>query len=336
MDYGLITKAMTKKEFLELVTQQSANQNVSIEEIYSAYEAGLPSDFPQAISFTIGNVLSFLGGGIIVLGLTILVGNNWTLLNDPLKILVTLGVAVALHSLWALGVFTKKLPTLSHVALFASGILYPVGLLISLNIANIDLSTLEKTLIISTLTGMVYGVSHLLEKHPLLSFFTIVHATTFFYALFSFRLQQIADGFSSSDLSTYLQIFPVAVGISHLFLASWTENSSIKRFIPPFLTILAVLQIYGSLFSLSFRFNWLDYVFPLVLMLGYYASVYVNNRIILLSSALFTFLIIFKITAERFSESLGWPISLIIIGFSFILIGIGTLYLERNFVDRKR
>lgn len=326
---------MNKKEFLALVTQKATEQSVSIEEIYDAYEKGLPKDFQPAISFSIGNVLSFLGGGIIVLGLTILATNNWTDLTDPMKIYITLGVAVILHAIWGLSKTWDKLPVLRYVALFGSGILYPTGLVISLNIANISATNIEKALIITGVSGLIYVISMLLERHPLLAFYGIINTTLFFYAIFAYILNSLEGAFTVEELSTYLQIFPIAVGSSHLFLASWIQNSKIRRIIPPLLNIAATLQIYIGLFSLTFRYNWMDYVFPIILLGGYILSVRINNRIILLGSALFTFLIIFKITAERFSQSLGWPISLVIIGFSLIIIGSGTYYIKKKFVDRK-
>ena len=145
---------MKKKEFLKLVTERAADQSVSIEEIYDAYEKGLPKEFQPAISFSIANVLSFLGGGIIVLGLTILAINNWTELTDPMKIYITLGVAVTLHAIWGLSKLWEKLPVLRYVSLFASGILYPTGLVISLNIASLTTTNFEKALIVTSISGI--------------------------------------------------------------------------------------------------------------------------------------------------------------------------------------
>lgn len=327
---------MNKKEFLAIVTQKASDQSVSIEEIYDAYEKGLPKDFQPAISFSIGNVLSFLGGGIIVLGLTILATNNWTELSDAMKIYITLGVAVTLHAIWGLAKTWDKLRVLRYVALFGSGILYPTGLVISLNIASISATNIQKALIVTGVSGLIYLISLILERHPLLAFYGIINTTLFFYALFAYTLNSLDGAFTSQELTTYLLMFPVAIGASHLLLASWIQHSKIKRIIPPLLNIAATLQIYIGLFSLTFRYEWLDYIFPIILLGGYMLSVKINNRIILLGSALFTFMIIFKITAERFSESLGWPISLVIIGISLIIIGSGTYYIKKKFVDRKK
>jgi hypothetical protein len=326
---------MNKKEFLKIVSQKASEQSVSIEEIYEAYEKGLPKDFQPAISFSIANVLSFLGGGIIVLGLTILATNNWAVLSDAMKIYITLGVAVTLYAIWVLSTVWNKLSVLRYVALFGSGILYPTGLVISLNIANISTSNTEKALIVTGVSGLIYILSLILERHPLLAFYSILNTTLFFYALFAYMLNSLDGAFTSQELTTYLQLFPVAIGSSHLLLASWIQKSKIRRIIPPLLNIAATLQIYIGLFSLTFQYEWLDYVFPLILLGGYMLSVKINNRIVLLGSALFTFLIIFKITAERFSQSLGWPISLVIIGLSLIVIGSGTYYIKKRFVDRK-
>lgn len=326
---------MKKKEFLQLVTDRAADQSVSIEEIYDAYEKGLPKEFQSAISFSIPNVLSFLGGGIIVLGLTILTVNNWVELTDAFKIFVTLGIAVALHIVWGLGKLWDKIPVLRYVSLFASGILYPTGLVISLNIASLTTSNFEKALIVTGVSGLIYLASLILERHPLLAFYSITNLTLFFYSLLAYVLNSLDSAFTTRELTTYLQVFPIVIGTSHLLLANWIQNSSIKRIIPPLLNIAATLQIYIGLFALTFRYEWLDFVFPIILLGGYILSVRINNRIILLGSALFTFMIIFKITAERFSQSLGWPISLVIIGLSLILIGSGTYYIKKKFVDRK-
>ena len=43
---------------------------------------------------------------------------------------------------------------------------------------------------------------------------------------------------------------------------------------------------------------------------------------------------IMKITAEYFSDSLGWPVSLVLVGFALIAIGYATFMMNQRFMKK--
>ena len=68
---------------------------------------------------------------------------------------------------------------------------------------------------------------------------------------------------------------------------------------------------------------------------GFFLAVYVKNRSILVMSTIFLIAHVSFITSEYFADSLGWPISLIILGFIFIGLGYGSVTLNKRYISQK-
>src|SRR5436189_2163196 len=47
--------------------------------------------------FNLANVMYYIGGGIVAIGIAVLIGQNWHALNSYTRILATFGVAIAAY-----------------------------------------------------------------------------------------------------------------------------------------------------------------------------------------------------------------------------------------------
>ena len=63
-----------------------------------------------------------------------------------------------------------------------------------------------------------------------------------------------------------------------------------------------------------------------------FLSVALKSRAMLVIGSLYLMGYILKITAEYFSDSLGWPISLVIAGFALIAVGYGTFRINQKYI----
>ena len=73
-------------------------------------------------------------------------------------------------------------------------------------------------------------------------------------------------------------------------------------------------------------------VYPFLLVATFASSIKLQNKIFLIMATLFTFGEILKLTAEYFSKSIGWPISLIVAGLTVMGIGYMSFELNKKFL----
>jgi hypothetical protein len=99
-------------------------------------------------------------------------------------------------------------------------------------------------------------------------------------------------------------------------------------------SIQGLLNGVGALSILGFGITiggFFDFFYILVLFAGFYASIYLKSRAMLLFSSLFLMAHMIKLTSKFFVNSLGWPISLIVIGFLIIGVGYGSYQVKKKY-----
>ena len=69
---------------------------------------------------------------------------------------------------------------------------------------------------------------------------------------------------------------------------------------------------------------------------GVFLSVYMKSRSVLIASTLFLVAHVVYITSEYFADSLGWPISLVLLGFVFIGLGYGSVTINKKYIKGER
>jgi hypothetical protein len=77
-------------------------------------------------------------------------------------------------------------------------------------------------------------------------------------------------------------------------------------------------------------------VFPLLAFGAIVLAIYLKSKSMLTFGTLFIMAYIMKITAEYFSDSLGWPLALVIAGFGLLASGYMTFYLHRAYLTPRR
>src|SRR3989338_6236087 len=167
-------------------------------------------------------------------------------------------------------------------------------------------------------------------KNVFLTLLTIMNGIAFIYVL----VEALIGGSYSFDTDIYMYLTMV-IGLVYMLLSySFRDGPNSKLVeILNFFGITGLLgaafsQIYGSLpWQLSF----------LVLVIGGFVfSIYAKIRAILVISTLFLLAHVSYITSEYFADSLGWPISLVILGFIFIGLGYLSININKKYIkDRE-
>ena len=75
-----------------------------------------------------------------------------------------------------------------------------------------------------------------------------------------------------------------------------------------------------------------ELIFPGLVFGIIFLSVYLKNKSFLVFGALYLMAYIIKITSEYFSQSLGWPLALVLAGFMLMGIGYFAFYLNQKYI----
>src|SRR3989339_191243 len=176
---------MDKHDLLRQLSVLAEQHLVSEQEVLQALRQGKssPSQHGTASRFT--EILYYIGGLIIFIGITVLIVQNWEMLNSITRILVTLGVGIAAYVMGVLYMQRKITQNLTTAFFFLSTILLPTGLFITFHEAGFDVETAGTNVVISGILLGTYLASYSLYKRNFFLLFTIIYATWLFFAFTS-------------------------------------------------------------------------------------------------------------------------------------------------------
>jgi hypothetical protein len=281
----------------------------------------------------ITNIFYVIGGIIAILGVIILIVQDWSDIGPAGRILSTLGVAFLCY-LIGLFVNNRDYLVMSDVFLMVSIVLSPLGAFVMLREMDVDFDWLVNFLTSLSL-ALIFGVATFIKKRSILLLSVVGFLSWSYYALISkiFSLSDISD-----DMVKWATIL---LGLSYVFLAYsyrniWTTESFVgqneRTVAQNGLYAAGSLMILGGGIAIGGVF---DFVFIAVLFFAFYASVFLKSKMMLMFSALFLTAHIIKLTSRFFTDSIGWSLALILIGFLVIGVGYMTMYLNRRFISQK-
>jgi hypothetical protein len=324
---------MNKDELLqELVTKISTGE-MNREEVMRSLNLPVPltsevSDVKPAHghSFSVMQMLYGLGAVIVVVGIIIFVSQIWDDIGSFGRILVTLGLGLITTLNGSMLLRSKPDNTIGTIFHFIGGMLIPSGSMVTLN----ELSTgVDHPWVVASTFGVIavfYALLNTAHKTPLLTFFGLANGTVFIYLAVNAILGDSYYGYE--DIYAYLTML---IGVNYLLLGYAFREGWNKQ-------LVSVLHFFGATGFLGAAFSqvfdsgmWELFYFFLVIG-GVVLSVFMKSRIILIISTLFLVVHVSYITGEYFADSLGWPVSLILLGFIFIGLGYVSVNLNKKYI----
>ncbi len=326
---------MDKNQLLQTIQIASESGSISREELIHAFEQGQATKKDSALTkpLNIAEVLYYIGGIIIFVGVMILIAQHWIELNTFTRILVTLGSAIAAYVTGAIFTKYEKFEPLSHVFFLISALLSPLGLSIFMNEVKISLSFIQTQVLISSILMITYLLSYYFFKKVLFIIFAVIFGTWFFFSLTNLMLQD-NPLVTTLHLNEYRFLF---TGLSYILLGYFFSKREEHSLSDP-LYGFGVIAFLGASFALggySPKQNmfW-ELIFPLINFAVIYLSVYLKSRAFLTFGTIYLMVYIGKITAEYFSSSLGWPISLMIAGLTIIFLAFTSFNLHKKYLQK--
>ena len=324
----------TKEEILQYIKTIGEQKIVTKDELDLAYDSGsgIKTDVVLTKKLGIAEILYYIGGAIVFLGISILLWQNWSTLGFGTKVLATLGAGVAAYFVGLLFSRDEKTETVGSTFYLISALVMPLGLYVVFNNAGFDANSYGSQSLISGILFGMYLLSYVVFRKNVFTLFSILFGTWLFFSLTSFM---IGSGLYFDNWKFYEYRVLVA-GITYMLIGyafSKNERASLSNFLYGF----GILGFLGAALSLGgWKPNqnvfW-ELIYPGLIFGALFLSVYIKSKSFLTWSTLFLMAYIFKITSEYFSGGLGWPLSLVIAGLSMIGVGYMSISLKKKYLS---
>ncbi|MDO8569418.1 MAG: hypothetical protein Q7R89_01375 [bacterium] len=322
---------MNKEELLQELSTKISKGEISREEVTSRF--GFSTVMTQAeikeeyfSHFSVSKMLYVLGAAIVVIGIVFFISQIWDDIGSFGRILVTLGLGFLIVAIGSVLLKSKPEENIGTVFHFIGGMLIPGGAIVTLNELNVDFVSLWPVAITFGAIFVFYLLLNFIHKNAILTFFSIANGTAFIYL----TVGAIVDDpfYQHEDLYAYLTM---VIGASYLLLGYAFRDGWNKKLIEV-LYFFGITGFLGAAFSQVFDSVSWQMLYTLIVIGGLFLAVYMKNRSILVMSTLFLIAHISYITSEYFANSLGWPISLVILGFIFIGLGYVSININKKYI----
>ncbi len=277
--------------------------------------------------FSITKIFYVLGAAIVIIGISIFVGQIWEDIGSFARIFVTLGLGLLVAGIGSLLLTQKPQESIGGIFHFIGGILIPGGALVTLSELNS-----EGEWAVAITFGIIcafYVALNTIHKNAVLTFFAITNASTTAYLVLNAILGGPFDGWFG--VRVIYQYLTMAIGISYLLLAYAFRDGWNSKLIG-ILNFFGITGLLGAAFSQVFdSVLWQMFYFLLVIG-GLFLAGYIKSRSVLVMSTVFLLGHVSYITGEYFADSLGWPIVLVVLGFVFIGLGYVSITINKKFI----
>ena len=327
---------MNKEELLQELSAKISRGEIRREEVLSKLNLApttqqMSNEGTKRFShFPVTKILYVLGATIVIIGIIIFVTQTWDDIGSFGRIMVTLGLGLLIAAIGSVLLKQKPEENIGPIFHLIGGLLIPGGAVVTLyELAEPGVNSVS--LWPMAITFGVIFVFYLslngIHKHPILTFFAIANGTAFIYLLFEAMFK--GPYYKHGDLYAYLTML---IGASYLLLSYAFRDGWNKKLIGA-LCFLGITAFLGATFSQVFDSVPWQLLYFIIVLGGLFLSVYMRNRSILVMSTLFLICHVSYITTEYFADSLGWPITLVILGFVLIGLGYASVTINKKYIE---
>lgn len=326
---------MNKVELLQYIKDFASKGFVTKDDVVDAYNQGAKISGSRDNKVTISQILYYIGGAIVFLGIAILVVQNWSHLNAVTKILVTLGSSIVAYI--TATIFYRHADRLGGVGqafYLISALTLPLGLAILFDEVGFDPDTAVLHSLISFICLLVFLISQRIFKKDIFIIFSVLFGTWFFFGFTEF----LSDKIVSFDADKFAAYRVIVTGISYIFLGRFLSQKQKKALSG----MLCGLGIFVALAACLYLTGWgrgrsimWEILFPGIVFGVIFLSIYLKSKSFLVFGSMYLMVYILKLTGEYFADSMGWPLALVMTGLLLIGIGYAAFALNKKYIDNK-
>lgn len=284
--------------------------------------------------FSVTKTLYAIGSIIVIIGILFFVQQIWGDIGSFGRIAITLGLGLAI-TFSGLALSRGQVGrSIDSVFYLIGGVLVPLG--IAVTAFELEITDPWMLAFTSGLVFVFYLVLNFVDKNTVLTLFSIFYGTSTSYLILT--AVGFGNSFSNIPMDGFDNLYyylTVAIGTSYLFLAHSFASTWNKRLVN-FLRFFGVLGILWSTFQLQDYDSLLSILsYSLVVAGLFFLAAYMKSRLILILSSLFLITHIWNITGRYFADSIGWPLTLIIMGLIVIGIGFISVTINKKYIEKK-
>jgi hypothetical protein len=324
---------MTKETFLNDVRSAALQRLVSVQELTETFNGvlisqPLMSSSHKERSLGITEILYFIGGAIVFLGIVVLLSQHWGTLSFFTKLLATLGSGCAAYYVGLLMIRQDRFSGVAQAFFLIAALVLPMGLSILFDHNGYPINRVGVQVLISGILSGFFLASYAIFDINVFLVFSVLYVSWFFH---SGMQMLIVDQPNLHSLKITEYRF-LTNGLAYILLGHAFSGHSERRALSGSLYCFGVLFFLSAAYALcgwkpSPNYFW-EAAFPGLVLAVFFLSVYLKSKSFLTFGALFMIAYIGKITVEYFENSLGWPLSLVLIGFA--LMGVGYVTFRLN------
>ncbi|GMR17250.1 MAG: hypothetical protein BMS9Abin32_322 [Gammaproteobacteria bacterium] len=322
---------MQSGQLLDELRRQLEAGDLSAADILPLLGGAKPAGTGGALASRLSVVLYYIGGGVVFLGMVFLIAQEWRHFGAAMKIFVTLGSGIAAFVVGVLLSQHRRLGAAGPAFFLLSAMLLPAGLFVAYDEAGINLDILLVEILVAGALSTVYTASYLLFRHNVLLVFAILFATWLLFALTSY----LPGGAPVFDEYAFANYRILCTGIAYMFLGhafSATDRAPLSGWLYAF-GVMGFLGAGLALGEWKPRQNifW-EAVYPGLVLGVIFLSTHLRSRAFLVFGSLALGVYLTKITAEYFSDSLGWAFSLVLVGFLLMGVAYLAIRIKRQYI----
>lgn len=325
----------TKEEIFQYIKALAEQKIITKDELVGAYDSGTSTSGDQVLVKRMGiaEILYYIGGAIVFIGIAIFVFQNWSDLSPFTRMASTLGSGIAAFVIGYIFYRDQKTEPIGSAFYLISALVMPIGLYVVFDNAGYNVAGFGWQSVISGILFAIYFASYLVFRKSIFTFFSIIFGTWFFYGFTSFLVSQ-NPYFSGSKFYWYRTL---AVGLAYMLLG-YSFSKTNREKMSGFLYGFGLLGFLGAAFALGGwkpdqSYLW-ELIFPLLAFGTLFLSVHIKRTSFLTFGTLYLMAYILKITGEYFSESIGWPLTLVIAGLFLIAAGYLYVFLKKKYIPK--
>lgn len=295
--------------------------------------------------FNTESILSFVGGGILLLGITILIGANWSSFGSVGQIVITLGsgVFIALSSIFIQPILKKTI--FLYITQIIASFLLLIGVMVF--VSNIE-SHINQSLLAAVCLGylsIVYGAMDWLFKKGIFTLQWLGFGTLSYGLIVNYFISQNYEIYSKYRAGESAWLI---CSVLYLLIA-WRLWKGGKTFVKALILNVGAIWTMMSLFSLvqdynsSYITNIVDknkyyliaqHIYGLIFIAFYYLAERIKSKVLLLSTSIGLFVWLMYMINVTYGASNNLGVSLIVSGLVLMGVGYQTFSISKRFKKR--
>lgn len=329
---------MNKDQVLKIIKDSIEHQIISKHDVQSilALKDGTHHSHAEDKNSIVPKVLYAIGGVIAIVGVIVLLANNWENIGFIGRWLVTIGLGLASFISAFLVYRKEEYSILSQVFFSISAVTMFIGGFIWLNeTVQMPWDGPDSTLLVSFLLFAIFTSALYATKKKTLHIIATIFFTLAYYSCVAKILKGSGfDFFALKDVVTYASMI---LAIGYLMYGSWiqktlpTENLSTKILYKIY-TCIAFALFLGSALFLGGIWNFL---YAFLAIASIVLSINLLSRIGLVVTSVAIGIYCIKISVQYFADSISFSLALLFSGLLIIALGYLTYYLNKKYIRQQ-